>query len=228
YVLARSASLAGIPVRERYFFFRNINAIKVELDFDFTGDSVGYFWLDETKINVYYPTMGSDIYHDIAFGYVSAREQRPLLVPNWLYCGGLAYVNRGTVKHWVRDGVIANVLAWGGRAFSNRFEFDTWTYRMKYDIQLYGKQRVEYILLPRGRFDGNSIVRDVADMTSPVFIVRGKGERSFWEATDKDLAVTAVYEDGGKMWARGYRLPSDRNSKYRNWEIFNSPVADLT
>src|ERR1035438_94378 len=193
YVLTRSTSLADIPVHERYYFFREFNAIRVELDFDFHGDTVGYFWLDETKLNVYYPTRGSHLHHDIAFGYVEAHERQPLLAPNWVHCGGLTYINRGTVKHWVRNGVIANVLAWGSNHFDNRMHYDGWTDRQEYDLRLYGNQKVEYWLVPHNSFDGVRVVQDAIALASPVFAANGRGEKSFYEIRQEDLAATAVF-----------------------------------
>jgi hypothetical protein len=227
YILVRSSSLGGIPVLERYFLYRGENCIKAELEFNFNGNEVGYFWLDETKVNVYYPTTGSDVYHDIPFGYVAGREQRPLFPSNWLYCGGLAYVNWGTVKHWVKNGVMANVLAWGGNVFDNRRDFDDWTAQQQYDLRLHGKQTISYALIPYGQFDGNRIVHDVEELTAPVFMTKGRGERSFYEVKDRDLAVTAIYARDGQVWARGYRLPSEKESKYGSWEIFDAPITDL-
>jgi hypothetical protein len=228
YILSRASSLGEIPVEERYFFFRNENFIKAQVEFDFHANEVGNFWLDETKLNVYYPTAGTDIYYDIPFGYVAGRADRPLFPTNWIYCGGLAYVNWGTVKHWVKEGVIANVLAWGGNVFDNRMDFDFWTSHQQYDLRLYGKQKIKYALIPYSEFDGNRVVRDVSDLTTPVFVTKGSGEKSFYELKNRDLAVTAVYEKEGKVWARGCRLPSDHPSKWRNWEIFNAPVEELT
>jgi len=226
YILERTSYLSKIPVSERYFFFRNENLIKAEIEFNFNGDEIGYFPLDETKINVYYPTISSRIYHDIPFGYIKARENRPLFAINWLYCGGLVYVNRGNVKHWVRDGVIANVIAWGGNSFTNRIHFG-WAEKTQYDIRLYGKHKIEYFLIPFGKFDGNKIVREVNDVTFPVFMSKGKGEKSFYEVKDRDLVITSIYEKDGEIWARGYKLPSNRKSKYRDWEILNKPLIRL-
>jgi hypothetical protein len=217
--------LANIPLSERYYFFKDQPFIKAEIEFDFDGNTVGYMWFDETKINVYYPTRGSDIYNDIPFGYIKARESRPIFATNWLYCGGLAYVNRGTVKHRVIDGVIANVIAWGDTHFTNRLHWD-WIENDQYDIRLYGKQKIEYFLIPAGDFDGSKIVQQVNAMTSPVFVTRGKGQKSFYEVKDKELAITSIYEAGG-VRARGYKLPSDAKSKYRNWEIVNIPIANV-
>jgi hypothetical protein len=44
---------------------------------------------------------------------------------------------------------------------------------------------------------------------------------------DKDLAITSVYEKDGQVLARGYKLPSNNKSKYRDWEIFNTPIRDI-
>jgi hypothetical protein len=223
--LQRSSRLGKIPLRETYFFFRHENLIAVELEFSFDGDTVGHFWLDETKVNVYYPTLGSDIFYDIPFGYLGGRSNRPLYPLNWLYCGGLSYVNRGTAKHWVRDGVIANVLAWGGNSIGNRDEL-FWD-ESKYDVRLYGKQKIQYSLIPYEGFDGSRVVRDVTNYTTPVLITKGAGERSFYQVPPH-LAVTAVYDKEGTTRARGYKLPSTNKSKLRDFEIFNSAVADLS
>lgn len=224
-ILERSTSLGEIPVLERYYFFKNEPFIKAEIEFDFNGNEVGYFWFDKTKINVYYPTSGSKVYHNIPFGYRESRQSRPVFPIDWLYCGGLVYVNRGNIKHWVEDGVIANVLGWGGNHFSNRLHWD-WLESLQYDLRLYGKQKIEYFLIPSGKFDGKQILKDVAVITSPVFVTKGKGSKSFYEVKDEELAVTSVYEKDGQVRARGYKLPSDTKSKYRNWEIFNIPIVN--
>ena len=225
-ILERATSLGEIPLFERYYFFKDEPIIKGELEFDFDGNEVGYMWNDKTKINVYYPTADSDLYHDIPFGYLRGEQSRPLFATSWLYSGGLVYVNRGTVKHWVEDGVIANVLGWGSNHFSNRLHWD-WLESAQYDIRLYGKQKIEYYLIPYGEFDGQRIVADVSAITSPLFTCKGKGEKSLYEIKDEALAVTCVYEQDGQVWARGYKLPSDDKSKYRDWEIIHTPINDV-
>lgn len=226
-IVERKARINSIPVTERYFFFKSQNLIKAELDFDFNGDEIGYFWLDETKLNVYYPTAGSEAYHDMPYGFAEARQGRPLFATNWTYCGGLVYVNRGTIKHWIKDDVIANVIAWGSNIFGNRIHFDFWTSKQQYDINVYGKHTIEYFLIPQGKFDGSSIVRQVSDVTTPVFMTNGKGEKSFYELKDNGYDVTAMYEDNGQLWTRGYKLPSGDASKYRDFEIFSCPAKDM-
>ncbi len=220
-VVERESSINNIPLSETYFFYKNQPFIKVELEFQFDGNEVGYMWLDETKLNVYYPTKGNEVHQDIPFGYLEAKQSRPLFPTNWIACGGLVYIHRGTVKHWVNDGTIANVLAWGDNQFTNRLHWD-WIEYSEYDIRLYGNQKIEYYLLPLGEFDGNRITQMVDDIVSPVFVTQGEGERSFYSQNEADTQVTGIYLDDGEVWVRGYQMPDGK--RYKNWEIFNIPL----
>lgn len=220
-VVERHGTLGHIPLRERYYFFKNQPVIKVELDFEFHGDEVGNMWMDETKINVYYPTSGEDLYHDIPFGYLEAKQDRPLFAINWLHSGGLVYVNRGTIKHRVEDGVIANVLAWGSNHYSNRLHWDYWTSQAQYDIRLYGNHSLEYYIIPVASFDGNNIAREVSNLVSPVFVTRGGGGQSYYQSKKDHVLPTAIYSKDGMIWMRGYKLPGEAQAGYRDWEIFN-------
>ena len=218
----------GIPLRERYFFFKHQPVIKAELEFDFDGDEIGDFHLEETKLNVYFPTPGGDISHDEPFGFQSAREGEQLLALNWVQCGGLTYVNRGTPKHWVRDGVIANTLAWGGKKWSNRIHYGWWMKRCpNYDLRLHGRQKIEYFLIPSDSSNGTEVTREVEALTAPTFIAPGSGEKSWCSVKDDTLAVTALYEKDGEVWTRGYQMPSAKKGRFRDWEIFNLPVKEL-
>jgi hypothetical protein len=218
----------GIPLRERYIFFKHQPVIKAELEFDFDGDEIGDFHLEETKLNVYYPTPGGDIWQDMPFGFESAREGDQLLALNWVQCGGLTYVNRGTPKHWVRNGVLANTLAWGGKKWTNRIHYDWWMRLCpNYDLRLYGRQKIEYFLIPAGAFDGAAATRAVEALTAPVFIAPGTGERSLCRLKDDSLAVTSLFEKEGQVWARGYQMPSAKKGRFRDWEILNLPAEEM-
>jgi hypothetical protein len=215
-----------IPLSETYFYYKDQPYIKVKLEFDFNGNEVGYMWFDETKLNVYYPTSGETVHQDIPFGYIEAKQNRPLLAANWVECGGLVYVHRGNVKHWVKDGVIANVLAWGDNQFSNRIHWD-WIEYTEYDIRLYGKQKIEYYIIPLEEFDGQKATHLVQDIISPVYIQVGTGRQSFYSIDDPALATTAIYNKNNQVMVRGYKLPGDGNKKLRDWEIFNLPVDEF-
>jgi hypothetical protein len=226
-IITRSGSIGEIPTKESYFFFKDEPFIKVEIEFDFDGNEVGNMWIDKTKINIYYPTEGSEIYHDIPFGFVQARQNRPLFATNWLYSNGLVYVNRGTTKHWMEGGLMANVVAWGSNHFTNRMHWQHWISRPQYDIRLYGRQKVEYYLIPCDRFEPAKIIHAVDDIIAPVYLTSGKGERSFYQVENKDLAITAIYPREGGIWLRGYKIPSDDKSRFRDFEIFNLKLEDI-
>jgi hypothetical protein len=223
-IVERKTSIHEIPLSETYTFYKHQPYVKVELEFDFKENEVGYMWFDETKLNVYYPTRGVNVHHDIPFGYIEAKQNRPLFPTSWIECGGFVYVHRGTVKHWVKDGVIANVLAWGDNQFTNRLHWD-WIEYTKYDIRLNGEQKIEYYLIPLDEFNGNKINRLVDDATSPVYITPGEGEGSFYSREDESLQITSVTVKDDKVWMRGYQMP-EGGSKYRSWEIFNREVRN--
>jgi hypothetical protein len=162
------------------------------------------------------------------FGFESAREGDQLLALNWVQCGGLTYVNRGTPKHWVRNGVLANTLAWGGKKWTNRIHYDWWMRLCpNYDLRLYGRQKIEYFLIPAGAFDGAAATRAVEALTAPVFIAPGTGEKSLCRLKDDSLAVTSLFEKEGQVWARGYQMPSAKKGRFRDWEILNLPAEEM-
>jgi hypothetical protein len=74
---------------------------------------------------------------------------------------------------------------------------------------------------------GPRVVRAVEDLMAPVFDCPGAGQESGVELGDPNLAVTALFENGGEVWARGYRIPGRPSKQFRNWEIFNAPLHTL-
>ena len=67
-------------------------------------------------------------------------------------------------------------------------------------------------------------MKEVNNLVFPAFMTKGGGEKFFYKVKDQELLVTSIYEKDGTVWARGYKLPSERKSKHRNWEIFNEPL----
>ena len=135
----------------------------------------------------------------------------------------MVYVNRGTVKHRVENGTIANVLAWGDNQFTNRLHWD-WIEYTQYDIRLYGKHKIEYYILPLNHSDGNKICQMVGELISPVFITTGGGEKSFYSQREKSQLVTSVFKNDEGIWIRGYHLPENGAA---DWKIFNMALENL-
>ncbi|MCX7018584.1 MAG: hypothetical protein WCK47_04655 [bacterium] len=226
-VLVRRAHLDSIPIIEKYFFFHDEPLIRAELEFDFNGNEAGYFWMDETKINVHYPLAACDtIWHDIPFGYIQARQGRALFATSWIYSGGLIYVNQGMPKHWVKNGVLTNMIAWGGHSFTNRMQFG-WAKQTMYDLRLYGSHKIKYDIIPAGAFDGREITRRAGDLIEPIFATAGELNRSFYHVRDRELCLTSVHHKDGNVMARGYQLPTGGAGRFRDWEIFNCQIGEL-
>lgn len=128
----------------------------------------------------------------------------------------------------MKDGVISNMLAWGGRHFDNRMHFG-WTGRSAaWDLRLYGKRTVEYWLYPAGAFDGGTISTTVEGMTFPVYAAPGKRDAQFTEGFDENLIVTALHEKDGRMYARGWKAPGPAKvpggTSLIDFEIFDLPL----
>ena len=149
---------------------------RMTLDFGRAPISVGDFWDDTTKLNVYWPIRSTGhVVHDIPFGVVSARSGRPVFCTTFLDTSddraGFAYFNRGTTKHWMDGGVLANVLAWGGRKFSNRHP-GLWEHVDLYDLRLVGSQTIEYAILPHpGDYREGNVPREAQQYTTPLVAV---------------------------------------------------------
>jgi hypothetical protein len=228
-ILQRTGRIAGVPLSERYLFFLHEPLVKVHLTFDFDADEIGNFHILETKLNVYYPTTGSEAPHDIPFGYSTCGDGEQVFAPGWIHSGGLTYVNKGTATHWIRDGVIANVIGWGGLEWTNRIHYDHW---MKlcgdYDLRLYGRQEVEYCLIPSGEFDGPKVSRAVQAISSPTPIASGR--TGDWAggpeiagaqlSVSGEISVTGIYQKDGQSRIRGYQLPGG-HGPLKDWEIFD-------
>jgi hypothetical protein len=227
-VVERSHKIANIPIKETYFYFKTAPYIKVEIEFDFNGNEIGNFWADYSKINVYYPTTGNEYYHDIPFGFQKGKIGEPAYAMNWVYSGGLVYINRGNIKCWVKDGVISNMLAWGGQHFDNRQHFGWTEQSTKYDLRLYGKRKIEYWLYPAGDFDGGKISVAAEGMTFPIYAAPGKLDARFIEGLDETLMVTTLHEKDGKVYARGWKAPGlakvPGGTQLIDFEIFDLPL----
>ena len=88
-----------------------------------------------------------EIFHDIPFGAVSSRQDRPFFPASWVdVCDGrrgVAFFHQGTPKHWVSENSLVNLLAWGEDtdAIHNGLGRDRWL--KSFDQRLNGSHRIE-------------------------------------------------------------------------------------
>ena len=60
-----------------------------------------------------------------------------------------------------------------------------------------------------------------------MFITSGSGQKSFYQIKDPSLAVTSLFERKWGGTGCGYQMPSATKGRFRDWEIFNSPLKEL-
>lgn len=227
-IVQRTGEVAGVPTRERYLFFQSEPLIKCEVTFDFNEDFIGDFHVEESKINIYHPTSGGPVYCDTQFAIEAIRDEEPIIAQNWVYSGGLIYVNRGTPKHWTRNGLIANTVAYGGDDWTNRIHPDHWQkYNKTFPQPLTGSRTIEYWIIPFGDYNPGEIVRSVDAIAAPATRVRGRADFSIGEIHDPNLVITGLYEKDDCVMARGYQLPTESMMQFKAWEIFSVPLQQL-
>jgi len=151
-ILEVHGRLGNLETETQIFFYKNLPRIDFQLEINFEKTSLGTYWNDESKLNLYWPlNYQGEIYHDIAFGVIKGRQNRPLFAINWLDFSdgekGFSYMNKGTPKCWVKNSTIANILAWGGEGnqFTNRM-MQKWVKEL--DLRLDGKQTFYYSIYP--------------------------------------------------------------------------------
>jgi hypothetical protein len=140
-IIQVESPVGDVPTKIEYLASPAVVGLNITTRFDFDHHLIGVMWEDWTKLNAYWPTVGETIRHDIPYGVIDGMDKLPLYASSWLSVfgseGGLALINTGMPKHYVEDGTIANVLAWGRKEYSNRLQgSEEWVHA--YDLSLSG------------------------------------------------------------------------------------------
>ena len=219
-ILFTQGQIGPIISQLKIYLYHDLPVIdfNLSLDFGYEGLSLGDFWDDTTKLNLYWPISSNQyIWHDIPFGTRIGRPSRPLYCIDWIDIGdekaGFSYINRGTTKHRVEDGVLMNCLAWGGNNFSNRNP-GLWENVERYDIRLYGKHNIQYSILAHSRdWKTANIYEWVEKINHPIRAeLTGKhpgifpNDLSIFENNNPELILTSIRqgEKPQEIVARGY------------------------
>lgn len=218
HILRVDAPIGDIPM-EIEFIATPFNAcLEFSTRFHFSGNAIGVMWEDWTKLNSYWSINGDRIRHDIPYGAIDGEDMLPLYAPSWVSVrsdpSGLALMNTGTPKHFVQEGVLGCVLAWGGKEYSNRQDVDAYIQlcqdeRYQYDLKLYSKQTIRSGAMALA---SNSMETDIARaaqcLNSPLLVL-ASDDSLFSEqrhvALDlgkMDLIVTAIFLQEGKLCYR--------------------------
>ncbi len=134
-------------------FYHHLPRIDVSWHFEFETASIGTFYNDDTKLSVHWPlSFAGDIHHDIAFGVVQTRDERPFFPASWVDISdgerGLAYMHHGTLKHWVSAGTLVNLFAYGEDTEAMGGRRRPYNWPKAFDHRLRGQHRIKYAVYP--------------------------------------------------------------------------------
>ena len=193
--------------------------IELTWEFDFDDASIGSFFDDETKLRVQWPlAYRGQIHHDIAFGHTRSLEERPFFPASWVDISdgqkGLAYCHQGTPKHWVKDGLLSNLFAWGEEtdAIGNRLDMGRWP--KTFDQRLRGHHTIRTAVYPHA---GDWRAADVNGMARsfvypPLAFLKDAGagrlpaHLDVFALVGPNMAATAVKVEGDQVMCRCYSM----------------------
>lgn len=220
HILRIVAPIEDIPVEIEFIASPFNEHLEFSTMFQFAGNTVGVMWEDWTKLNSYWHIKGDAIRHDIPYGTINGDDTLPIHAVSWVSMRsdtqGLAVLNTGTPKHFVKDGVLGCVLAWGGRVFTNRqcIEFDLEYLEKRnyaFDCTLHGNQTIRSGVLALTRDSSEvDIARAAQRLNSPLLVYdapdanNSDSQQNVLDFKKTDLIVTAVYLYEGRPCYRFY------------------------
>ena len=213
-VLRITAPVGDIPVEIEYVASPENKFLIISTRFHFDSNEIGIMWEDWTKLNSYWPVAGNIIRHDIPYGVSDGLEIVPLYAPNWISVkgeyGGLAVMNKGTPKHFVENGVIGCVWAWGGRTFSNRMHL-SWLKKNKYDLSLKGVQTIVTGIMVLNPGLSEAYIAQAAQCLNTLMFTIGMVKHAesiprkhVPDLSETGLIATAILTKDGQMACRYY------------------------
>jgi hypothetical protein len=226
-------------------FFHTLARIDIEWTFTFDEASIGRFFYDETKLRVQWPlSFQGEIHHDIAFGVVESRSERPFLPASWVDISdskkGIAYFHQGTPKHWVTRNMLVNLFAWGEDTdvIGNRMDIVRWPKR--FDQRLRGTHTIRTALYPHdGDWRTGNVIQAARSYHNPPLVTltgRHTGNLpanlNVLTLDHPELLVTAITVKGDQLNCRFYSISPQAEqvvvtSKYLNLVKMTALNGDL-
>jgi hypothetical protein len=221
HILRVDAPIGDIPVEIEFIASPFNPCLEFSTRFHFSGNAIGVMWEDWTKLNSYWSIDGDRIRHDIPFGAIDGDDTLPLYAPGWVSVrsdtAGLSVLNTGTPKHFVQDGVLGCVLAWGGQEYSNRQGQAADEYiqkichdeRYQYDLKLHGEQTIRSgAMALAGDTTETDLARAAQCLNSPLLVLDAgeslpaEHQHVALDMGKSDLIVTAVFLQEGRLCHR--------------------------
>ena len=198
-------------------FYHALPRIDLDWTFIFDQASIGHFFDDDTKLRVRWPlSFQGDIYHDISFGVVETRDERPFLPASWVDISdgkkGFSFFHQGTFKHWVTGKMLVNLFAWGEDtdAIGNRMAKVRWP--KSFDQRLRGTHTIHTAIYPHsGDWRTGDVVGAARSYNMPPVAYATHSHTGKFPAkldilrlVDTEIASTAVKVEDSRAICRFY------------------------
>jgi len=206
-----------IQITRRVCCYHLLPRIDITLDFFFDQASIGTFFDDDSKLLVSWPlALDGKIHHDIPFGVIQEREDRPFFPTSWIDYSdgehGIAFFHQGTPNHWVSGNTLFNLLAWGEETDAIHNGLGRYQWLKSFDQRLDGRHTIELAVLPHaGDWRAAGLPRAAqAYGMPPIGIVTGSHPGSLpssltlLQLTDPDLVATSIQAQPERLICRLY------------------------
>lgn len=203
--------LDDIKLAVTFSLWSRAGIAEAEYTLSFQEKEVGVMWDDLSKLQVQWLTPDARrCSYDIPFGVVEARSGTVVHATSWVAgevsdeeC--LQIVHFGNPKFLVQRGSVFNVLAWGGRQFTNRMA-RRFLRASQYDLRLDGTFTSRFVLaaerpnacgLARNA-QGLRLNPELVLLPQPLDVPRSRN----WPSLPEPLVCTSVEPDEGKLRMR--------------------------
>jgi alpha-mannosidase len=191
--------------------------IDLTWDFHFDQASLGTFFDDDSKLLLRWPlAFHSQISHDIPFGVIQEREDRPFFPTSWADLSdgeaGLAFFHQGTPTHWVTEGTLFNLIAWGEDTDAIHNGLGRYQWLKSFDQRLDGRHIIHQAVYPHaGDWRAADIPRAAREFGFPPVATLAKAHPgslppslTVIQLTDPLMEATSVRTIEGQVACRVY------------------------
>ena len=192
--------------------------IEFDLELEFSNHEIGDFWHDESKMCICWELEQKkpEIIIDEPFGVVTCKPNRPIHAANYVALfendKGVVVRHNGTPKSWVTGNKVTNLIAWGGKRFTNRSGF-LHEATPRIDVRLDGVYHYNYSISIAEHKDIPRITSDINSRITPFWIYEQKEstnilpfENKLIEIESNNIIPTAVEENDGNFILRAYEV----------------------
>lgn len=153
-IITSSFAFPKAKLRMRAYLINELPWIEFEAVLDADGFSVGDYWKNMSKLCIVWSLASAEsIRYEVPFGNCEGKQRRPLIASRWVDMkvgkSAFAYFNDGMPLHYVEEGVLRNVIAWGAVTdnFNSRI-YGSMKYSKVFDLSLHGRYHYHWAVMP--------------------------------------------------------------------------------